>query len=137
MEHKGSDLERYVRSACVATAVLAAAAWLTACTAANGGEPVRLVANASPDSGKTLISYYGCGSCHMIPGIGNAQGTVGPPLIAFGRRVYIAGEAPNTQENLVRWIMVPQSIEPNTAMPTLGVTEGQARNIAAYLYTLR
>jgi cytochrome c len=37
----------------------------------------------------------------------------------------------------VQWITVPQSIEPNTAMPSLGVTEGQARDIAAYLYTLR
>jgi cytochrome c1 len=137
MEHQGSDLEWRMRALWLATAVLAAAAWLTACTAAKGGEPVRRVADASPDSGKKLISYYGCGSCHMIPGIDDAQGTVGPPLNAFGRRVYIAGEAPNTQENLIRWIMVPQSIEPNTAMPTLGITEGQARNIAAYLYTLR
>ena len=58
-------------------------------------------------------------------------------LTAFGRRVYIAGEVPNTSENLVQWLEVPQSIEPGTAMPNLGVTEGEAREIAAYLYTLR
>jgi len=32
---------------------------------------------------------------------------------------------------------LPQSIEPGTAMPALGVSEARARDIAAYLYTLR
>jgi cytochrome c len=62
---------------------------------------------------------------------------VGPSLSEFARRAYIAGEAPNTARALIQWIMVPQSIEPGTAMPTLGVGERQARDIAAYLYTLR
>jgi cytochrome c1 len=62
---------------------------------------------------------------------------VGPPLTSFARRTYIAGEVPNTLEYLVRWIEMPQAIEPGTAMPNLGVTEDQARDIAAYLYTLR
>ena len=34
-------------------------------------------------------------------------------------------------------ILDAQAIEPGTAMPNLGVSEGQARSIAAYLYTLR
>jgi cytochrome c len=62
---------------------------------------------------------------------------VGPPLTAFGRRSYIAGEVPNTAAFLIRCIEVPQSIEPGTDMPDPGVTEGQARDIAAYPYTLR
>jgi cytochrome c1 len=49
----------------------------------------------------------------------------------------VGGEVPNIPENLVKWIMSPQSIEPATAMPTLGVNEQQARDTAAYLYTLR
>jgi cytochrome c1 len=62
---------------------------------------------------------------------------VGPPLADFAGRVFIAGEVPNTTASLIQWIRNPQSIEPKTAMPNLGVTEGQARDIAAYLYTLR
>ena len=87
--------------------------------------------------GKTLIETYGCGSCHSIPGIRDAAGLVGPPLLLFGRRSYIAGEVPNTPENLVAWLRNPKSIEAGTAMPNLGLSEQQARDIAAYLYTLR
>lgn len=102
-----------------------------------GGEPYRQVAGGDANRGKRAIQAFGCGACHMIPGIGDAQGMVGPPLMYFGRRVYIAGEVPNTTAFLMQWIQSPQSIEPNTAMPALGVNESQARDIAAYLYTLR
>lgn len=87
--------------------------------------------------GKAWIQSYGCGACHMIPGIAEAHGAVGPPLDHWSRRVYIAGEVPNTTDYLIRWIEMPQAIEPETAMPNLRVTEGQARDIAAYLFTLR
>jgi cytochrome c len=87
--------------------------------------------------GEEVIMQYRCGACHTIPGIRDARGLVAPPLMMFGRRTFIAGEVPNTPENLVRWIQSPQSIEQGTAMPALGVTEQQARDIAAYLYTLR
>jgi putative membrane protein len=100
-------------------------------------EPVQRVPGGEVQQGKQAIAAYGCGSCHVIPGVRQAEGLVGPPLTGFARRSYIAGEAPNTAEQLVRWIQAPQSIEPGTAMPNLGVTEQQARNIAAYLYTLR
>lgn len=87
--------------------------------------------------GKTQIVAYGCGSCHTIPGITGAYGQVGPPLSAWSRRRIIAGEVPNTPTNLITWITVPQSIEPGVAMPNLGVSDGQARDIAAYLYSLK
>jgi cytochrome c len=100
-------------------------------------DPIRPVAGGDPAVGKQLIVTYGCGSCHTIPGVRVANGLVGPPLEHFARRAYIAGEVPNSADFLVRWIEVPQAIEPGTAMPNLGVTEGQARSIAAYLYALR
>lgn len=87
--------------------------------------------------GKELIASYGCGACHLIPGVHAARGMVGPPLIYLSQRTMIAGEVPNTPENLVRWIENPKNIEPKTAMPNLGLTEDQAYDIAAYLYTLR
>ncbi len=40
---------------------------------------------------------------------------------------------PNTPENLVRWIQQPEQIRPGTAMPNLGISEDDARDIAAYL----
>jgi cytochrome c1 len=62
---------------------------------------------------------------------------VGPPLDRYGRRVYIVGRLPNTPENLTAWLRTPQRYEPGGAMPNLDVTERDARDIAAYLYTLR
>jgi cytochrome c len=90
-----------------------------------------------PDRGKAQIVAYGCGSCHVIPGVPGAHGLVGPPLTQFANRAYIAGEVPNNGDFLVQWISVPQSIEPGTVMPNLGVSNAQARDIAAYLYTLK
>lgn len=73
----------------------------------------------------------------MIPGVHDARGKVGPPLLFFSERTMIAGELPNTPPNLTRWIQHPKQVEPNTAMPDLGVTQDEANDIAAYLYTLR
>src|SRR5690349_10369474 len=87
--------------------------------------------------GRVLIEAYGCGVCHTIPGVRGARGTTASPLLWFAERSYIAGEVPNTPDNLVRWLRDPRDIEPRTAMPALGVTDEQARDIAAYLYTVR
>jgi cytochrome c1 len=43
----------------------------------------------------------------------------------------------NTPDNLMLWIRNPPGVDPLTAMPDTGVTEGDARDIAAFLYTLR
>jgi cytochrome c len=110
---------------------------LAGCREAAGRETRYAIAGGDADRGKAAIQMYGCGSCHSIPGIRNANGMVGPPLMMWSRRTYIAGEVPNTPDFLVRWIEMPQAIEPGTAMPNLGVTEGKARDIAAYLYTIR
>jgi cytochrome c2 len=83
------------------------------------------------------MESFGCGTCHVIPGVREADGTVGPPLIDFRRRGYIGGELTNTPQHLIEWIMDPHKIEPGTAMPNLGVSEQQARDITAYLYTLQ
>lgn len=88
------------------------------------------------DAGAALIEKYRCGSCHRIPGIRTARGLVGPPLDNFGRRSFIAGRIPNTEENLVRWIRDPRTVDDRTAMPYLGVSNAEAQLIAAYLHTL-
>jgi len=90
-----------------------------------------------PGRGPAAMRHYGCGACHSIPGVAAARGQVGPLLDHIASRPTLAGELPNTPENLMRWIRDPQGIQPGTAMPTLGVTERDGRDIAAYLYTLR
>ena len=92
-----------------------------------GGDPAR---------GKEMTRQKGCPTCHIIPGIAEAKGLVGPPLGHFASRIYVGGVVPNTPDNLVAWIMDPPKIHPLSAMPATGVSEAEARDIAAYLYTL-
>lgn len=114
---------------------------LSACSiGCTGGKVTRgytIAVNGNPVHGKQLIQSYGCGACHTIPGIRTAQGVVGPPLTFFARRTMIAGELPNSPDNLIRWIENPAAVEPKTAMPNLGLTSEQAHDVAAYLYTLQ
>jgi cytochrome c len=93
-----------------------------------GGEPSR---------GKDVIRRYGCSSCHTIPGVEGARGQVGPSLEGIANRAYLAGKLPNTPGNMMKWIREPQEVQPGTAMPELGVTEQDGKDIAAYLYTLQ
>ena len=90
-----------------------------------------------PDRGRLAIEKYGCGSCHAIPGVAGANGIVAPPLDRIGSRMYLAGQFQNTPANMMQWIRHPQQHEPKTVMPDMGVTADDARDIAAYLYTLR
>ncbi len=110
---------------------------LTSCVGGKEARSYVVVTGGAAARGVDVIKTKKCGSCHAIPGINGANGTVGPPLAYFGRRTYIGGEVPNTPQNLVQWVMSPQSIEPHTAMPALGLSEQQARDVAAYLYTLQ
>jgi cytochrome c1 len=96
-----------------------------------------LAIGGDPGRGVSAIQTAGCGSCHYIPGVAGAHGMVAAPLLWFARRTFIAGEVPNTPDNLVLWIRSPQTIEPHTAMPSSGLSDQQARDVAAYLYTLR
>lgn len=107
------------------------------CTGGKVTRAYTIAVDGNPVHGKQLIQSYGCGACHTIPGIRTAKGVVGPPLMFFARRTMIAGELPNSPDNLVRWIKDPVAVEPKTAMPNLGITSDQARDIAAYLYTLQ
>ena len=90
-----------------------------------------------PDSGRRLTQRYGCASCHTIPGVPGAGGKVGPTLQGLAARVYIGGVATNTPDSLIQWIGNPRSMDPKTAMPVTGISSGEARHVAAYLYTLR
>ncbi len=118
----------------VGLAILAACL-ASACDGAD--EPRWAIAGADPHRGEALIVSYQCGACHTVPGVRGANGVVAPPLIAFARRSVVAGMLPNTPDNLALWLMHPQRVVPGNAMPEMGISEAQAHDIAAYLYTLR
>jgi putative membrane protein len=116
--------------------IVLAVGLLFGCDRASGDQR-QLLAGADVERGRAAISRYGCGSCHDIPGVTGAAGLVGPPLGDIARRVYIGGVLTNEPDNMIRWIENPPAIDPKTAMPNMGVTTRDARDIAAYLYTLR
>jgi cytochrome c2 len=119
---------------------VAGAILLTLATAAcdEAGPPAhRRVAGGDAAAGRQLVAEFGCASCHVVPGRRGPRGHVGPSLAGFGARGYIAGILPNTPDNLVRWLRDPPAVAPLTAMPELGLDERQARDIAAFLATLR
>jgi cytochrome c2 len=93
--------------------------------------------HGSPKNGSELMKPYGCIACHAVPGRSGTQPRVGPPLKGFGSRMFVAGAAENTPENVVRFIMDPRSVAPKSAMPKLDVSEPDARDLAAFLYTLQ
>ncbi len=87
--------------------------------------------------GKAAVQARGCAACHTVPGVDGARGNVGPPLTRFGERSYVAGVLRNTPPNLVQWLRHPQAVVPGNAMPDMDIGEAEARDIAAFLYTLR
>ena len=108
---------------------------LVACAGEVNGVPEPRESSAAIiANGRRLIASYGCGLCHTIPGIPGADSMAGPPLNCFYERTYVAGRLANTWDNLMKWIEDPQAIDPNTAMPNLGVSKEEAQDIAAYLY---
>lgn len=106
-------------------------------TAPAGAQSGRAAALGDAQRGRQALQDYGCVACHLIPGVPNATSYVGPPLIAWSERSYIAGALTNSPANLILWIQFPEQVEPGTAMPNVGVTEDDAGHMAAYLYTLR
>lgn len=95
------------------------------------------VAGGDRDRGHRLVSQYQCGTCHVIPGVPGAGGTAAPTLDGFARRSFVAGSLPSNAAVLQRWLRDPPALVPGTAMPDLGVSEADARDMAAFLLSLR
>jgi cytochrome c1 len=97
-------------------------------------EVARVLTRGDPSVAPPIMRRYGCSGCHTISGVPGADGQVGGALEGIRERVYIGGVANNTADNLVQWIVSPQSFSPHSAMPTTGISEAEARDVAAYLY---
>jgi len=110
---------------------------LSACDSAHSPPPpASPAAIGNAERGHRLLAQFQCGACHQIPDVPAARSYVGPSLANLGRQSYIAGQFANQPETLVRWIVDPQAMLPGTAMPAMGVSPDQARDMAAYLYGL-
>ncbi|MBW6425397.1 cytochrome C [Rhizobium sp. XQZ8] len=88
----------------------------------------------NPAMAPPIFRKYGCTGCHTIPGIPGADGRVGGPLTDMRQRVYVGGVMNNTPKNMVRWIVSPPTFSPGTAMPVTGISQHEAKDLAAYLY---
>lgn len=115
-----------------------------------GGLMLIIVAGCSPPAlvqkdadpmaiarGEAAARRLGCAICHDIPGIGWPKGRVGPALHDFGDRMLVAGQVPNRPVELAAFIRNPASMAPGSAMPAMPMTDGDARDMAAWLQSLR
>jgi cytochrome c oxidase subunit 2 len=88
--------------------------------------------------GQKLFLMKGCAGCHSLVAYNAPKGLLGPNLANVGARTYIAaGTLKNTDENLAHWIRFPQEVKHGVLMPTLGVTEEEAKALVAFLRTHR
>lgn len=107
-------------------------AWMTE---SQTEDVARAMTGGDPSRAPELIRRYGCAGCHTISGIHGGDGQVGGPLADIRKRVYVGGVVTNTPDNMIQWIVNPQHFSPRTAMPPSGISESEARDVAAYLYT--
>lgn len=104
--------------------------WVTAQKAA-AAEPTGAAAD-----GKSVYTRSACVGCHTIRGV--SAGQLGPDLTHFGsRHTLAAGLLANTLDNVSAWIRDPAALKPGAKMPNLGVSEADARVLAAYLASLK
>ena len=97
-------------------------------------EVARPLTGGDPSRAPALMTRYGCGGCHAIPGVPGADGRVAAPLTGMRERVYVGGVVRNTPQGMMSWIVDPRVLSPRTAMPVTGITATEARDVAAYLY---
>jgi len=107
---------------------------LAAC--ADKRQQPRDITGADAAAGLAVIERLGCAACHQIPGVDWPQGTVGGSLNGFADRSMIAGRFPNQPDTLATWVRNAPSMSATTGMPAMPMTSAEARDVAAYLYTL-
>lgn len=117
-----------------ASSALAAAMLAAACDP--GVAERHPMPGASAARGQLAIARTGCASCHVIPGVEWPRGKVGPPLEGFAARPLIAGQYPNEPAVLADYVRNAPKYTPRAGMPAMPLTPQEARDVAAYLYTL-
>jgi cytochrome c1 len=93
--------------------------------------------DANAANGMRLVSDKGCAACHTFPDVPWPRGGLGPSLQDFGRQGLIAGRLPNQPGVLMQFIRNAPAMVPGTAMPAILMTDQEARDVTAYLVTLK
>ncbi|WP_099157961.1 cytochrome c oxidase subunit II [Virgibacillus ndiopensis] len=99
-------------------------------------DPKAVAEGETAQEGQALFQENNCMGCHAI---GSSPVQVGPNLTNFGDRSKVAGVLDHNKENVMKWIMNPESVKPGNKMtgnyPTL--SEEEASKIADYLLQLQ
>lgn len=95
------------------------------------------IESSNVERGQQLVLAKGCVACHSFPDIRFPRGGLGPPLDGFADQGLIAGKLPNQPGHLIRFIRNAPAFVPEGAMPAIPMTDQEARDVAAYLLTLR
>lgn len=99
----------------------------------SGEEPQEISAQA----GQYVFEHQACISCHTVAGTA-ATGRYGPDLThLMSRDTLAAGAAPNTKDELLKWIGDPNQIKPGSLMPAMHLSDRENEQITAYLRTLK
>jgi cytochrome c2 len=99
---------------------LAAGLVVAACAAQGQSRDARVARGAQ------LFTEHGCYGCHTV-------GKTGTPIAADLTRV----GARHTEPALRQWLRDPASQKPTAHMPRIAMPDADARDLAAYLATLR
>ena len=91
-------------------------------------DPHSLTPDAASRGKQLFYSRYGCSSCH-IADYKNDKGYVGPALAAVGNRL--------TPGWTYQWLKNPASLRPGTIMPNFALKDDEARDLTAFLMTLK
>jgi cytochrome c oxidase subunit II len=78
------------------------------------------------DEGKRYFMNIGCYGCHVVGKMGTP---IGPDLSHVGAKY--------SRAYLERWLKDPSAQRPNAHMPTLELSEQQAKALAAFMSSLR
>jgi cytochrome c2 len=112
-----------------------ACAGLVACDGPPDRRPT--VGDADIARGRQIAADKGCVACHTFPDVKWPRGGLGPSLGSFGRQGLIAGQLPNQPGVLMQFVRNAPSMVPGTAMPAIPMTDQEARDVTAYLLTLK
>ncbi|HEY3817903.1 MAG TPA: cytochrome c [Polyangiaceae bacterium] len=101
------------------------------------------LAGADAARGRELVDVKGCGLCHRLSGAPPLHLGVMPAGVAstdLPRAVRLAPDLRFTRDRwrasaLVRWLVDPAKVKPDTPMPNMGLREDEAKAIAAFLLT--
>lgn len=86
--------------------------------------------------GQELVKIHGCVACHSVSGVASVNDGYGPSFDDFPAQRLIGGSVENEPDTLIQFLISPQTVIPDTAMPTVGISEEDARDIATWLYSL-